>query len=299
MIFGHTSEKHFRKAFVTGINEVWLINLDRRRDRLEAFMQAHPEMTGRVNRLPACDGKNLQLTPALARLFAPNNFNWHKPTMGCALSHLSLWQRLATEPNDQTSFLILEDDARLRATWVGTLEQAFLGGSVPADWEILFLGGILPQYNEIFSRNVQPINSMVARVHPDSVFGENPRGYFHFCAYAYLLNARGARRLLELLRSWKGFWLQADFVAAYHTPELNPPHRIYFFHPLIAQSFQDSAKGFMRPYDESHGQPERIDSDIWKTEDRFTVEEVADFPTEGLALDIPEALRDGGVPLDA
>jgi hypothetical protein len=54
MIFGHASEKHFRKAFVTGINEVWLINLDRRRDRLEAFMQAHPEMTGRVNRLPAC-----------------------------------------------------------------------------------------------------------------------------------------------------------------------------------------------------------------------------------------------------
>ena len=282
------------KAWVTGIEQIWLINLDRRRDRLEAFMQAHPEMTGRVNRLPAYDGKKLQLTPALARLFAPNNFNWHKPTMGCALSHLSLWQRLATEPNDQTSFLILEDDARLRSTWVSTVEQTFLSGSVPPDWEILFLGGILPQYRESFARNVQPINSMVARVHPDSVFGSNPRGYFHFCAYAYLLNARGARRLMDLLHSWNGFWLQADFVAAYHTPELTPPHKIYFFHPLIAESFQDTEQGLARPYDENQGQENKVDSDIWKNDDRFGPDEISAIKTDGLPLDIPAAL--GWVP---
>ncbi len=278
------------KALVTGIDQIWVINLDRRQDRLDGFMQSHPEMTARTNRLPAYDGKTLKLTPALARLFAPNNFNWHKPTMGCALSHLALWQRLAVEPSDQTSFLILEDDARLHPTWVPKVENAFLSGSVPPDWEILFLGGILPQYRESFARNVQPINSMVARVHPDSVFGNNPRGYFHFCAYAYLLNARGARRLLDLIRSCNGYWLQADFVAAYHTPELTPPHKIYFFNPLIAESFQDSGVGVARPYDESQGQPAKVDSDIWKNEDRFTPEELSAISTEGLPLDIPAAL---------
>lgn len=279
-----------KKAWVTGIDQIWLINLARRADRLERFLQAQPEMTGRINFLPAYDGKNLKLTPALARLFAPNNFDWHKPTMGCALSHLSLWQRLAVESNPSASYLILEDDARLEAGWVRKVEEAFLSGSVPADWEVLYLGGILPQYRESFEQNVQPVNQLVARVHPDCRFGNNPSGYFHFCAYSYILSQRGARRLLDLLQFWNGYWLQADFVAAYHTPDLSPPRRIYFFHPLIAESFQDTAQGLARPYDENQGQENQVDSDIWKNDDRFGPDEIAAIKTDGLPLDIPAAL---------
>jgi GR25 family glycosyltransferase involved in LPS biosynthesis len=91
-----------RTAAVQGIDQIWLINLDRRRDRLEGFMQRHPEMTGRINRLAAYDGKSLKLTPKLARLFLANNFEWHKPTMGCAMSHLALWYRLAAEVDERT-----------------------------------------------------------------------------------------------------------------------------------------------------------------------------------------------------
>jgi GR25 family glycosyltransferase involved in LPS biosynthesis len=285
-----------KKAWVTGIDQIWLINLARRRDRLDRFLQAQVEMTGRINFLAAYDGKNLKLTPALARLFAPNNFDWHKPTMGCALSHLSLWQRLAVEPNPSASYLILEDDARLEPSWVRKVEEAFLSGSVPADWEVLYLGGILPQYRESFERNVQPVNQLVARVHPDCKFGNNPSGYFHFCAYSYILSQRGARRLLDLLHFWNGYWLQADFVAAYHTPDLSPPRRIYFFHPLIAESFQDTAQGLARPYDENQGQENKVDSDIWKNDDRFGPDEIAAIKTDGLPIDVPAAL--GWVPDD-
>ena len=279
-----------KKAWVTGIDQIWLINLARRRDRLDRFLQAQPEMNGRINFLPAYDGKNLKLTPSLARLFAPNNFDWHKPTMGCALSHLSLWQRLAVEPNPSASYLILEDDARLEPSWVRKVEEAFFSGSVPADWEVLYLGGILPQYRESFEQNVQPVNPLVARMHPDCIFGNNPPGYFHFCAYSYILSQRGARRLLDLLQFWNGYWLQADFVAAYHTPDLSPPRRIYFFHPLIAESFQDTAQGLARPYDENQGQENKVDSDIWKNDDRFGPDEIAAIKTDGLPLDIPAAL---------
>jgi GT2 family glycosyltransferase/GR25 family glycosyltransferase involved in LPS biosynthesis len=279
-----------KKAWVTGIDQIWLINLARRRDRLDRFLQAQPEMNGRINFLPAYDGKNLKLTPSLARLFAPNNFDWHKPTMGCALSHLSLWQRLAVEPNPSASYLILEDDARLEPSWVRKVEEAFLSGSVPADYEVLYLGGILPQYRESFERNVQPVNQLVARVHPDCRFGNNPSGYFHFCAYSYILSQRGARRLLDLLQFWNGYWLQADFVAAYHTPDLSPHRRIYFFHPLIAESFQDTQQGLARPYDENQSQENKVDSDIWKNDDRFGPDEIAAIKTNGLPLDIPAAL---------
>lgn len=278
------------KAFVTGIDQIWLINLARRSDRLERFLQAQPEMTGRLNILPAYDGTTLELTPALARLFAPNNFEWHKPTMGCALSHLALWQRLAVEPNPSASYLILEDDARLEPAWVRRVEEAFLSGSVPADYEVLYLGGILPQYRESFEANVQRVNPLVGRVNPDCVFGKNPRGYFHFCAYAYVLSQRGARRLLDLIHTWNGYWLQADFVAAYHTPDLAPPRKIYFLHPLIAESFQDTAQGLTRPYDENQGQETKVDSDIWKNNARFTSEEVTALNSAGQPLDIPAAL---------
>lgn len=283
-------ESALRPASVIGIDRIWLINLDRRRDRLDRFMRGHPEMTGRLNRLSACDGKNLQLTPAVARLFAPNNFHWHKPTMGCALSHLALWQSLAEEKDDTAAWLILEDDAELDPAWVATVEKAFINDHVPADWNILYLGGVLPRYREFFEGNVLPLNRSIARVRPDCRFGENPPGYFHFCAYAYLLNARGARRLLELIKSWNGFWLQADFVAAYHTPDLAPPHPVYFFHPLLARSFQDTGEGYARPYGEGDAAA-KVDSDIWKEQDCFSADELARFDPSKQPSEISEVLN--------
>jgi lipopolysaccharide biosynthesis glycosyltransferase/GR25 family glycosyltransferase involved in LPS biosynthesis len=284
------SRSGFCPASVIGIDQIWLINLDRRRDRLERFMQSHPEMSGRINRLPACDGKKIELTPALARLFAPNNFHWHKPTMGCALSHLALWTRLAAEQDDETAWLILEDDAQLAPGWVAAVEKAFISGHVPADWEIIYLGGILPRHRDFFDGNIQPVNRSIACVRPDCRFGENPPGYFHFCAYSYLLSARGARELLSALESWDGFWLQADFVAAYTTPDISPPRRLYFFNPLIARSFQDSASGYAQPYGEGEEISFKVDSDIWKENEQFSDAEVRSLQADVLTLDFPNAL---------
>lgn len=280
-------------AHITGISQIWLINLDRRRDRFERFMQRHPEMSGRINRLPAYDGKNLELTPALARLFQPNNFEWHKPTIGCAMSHLALWYSLASEANDNASYLILEDDALMDPSWVAMVEKAFLAGSVPADWEVLFLGGILPKYRDTFEKSVRPVNRMVGRVDPDYVFGSNPRGYFHFCAYAYLLNKRGAMRLLDLVEGGNGVWMQADFFACYTTPELSPSRPVYFFHPLLAQSFQDSEEGYAKPYADESDETVQVDSDIWKEGDKFSADEIGSCLRPDDPLDIPGAL---GIP---
>ena len=276
-------------ARIVGIDRIWVINLDRRRDRLERFMQAQPEMFGRINRMPAYDGNNLELTPELARLFAPNNFDWHKPTMGCAMSHLALWQKLADEPGDNPAWLILEDDARLESSWVAVVEKAFIHGQLPADWEVLFLGGILPKYREFFDENVEQVTRAVARIKPDCVFGSNPPGYFHFCAYAYLLNKRGAKRLVDLVQSGDGIWMQADFFVSYTTPDLTPPRPVYFLNPLPAHSFQDFEDGVARPYSEA-AETEKVDSDIWKKDDRFSEEKVAGILDRGRKLDIHAAL---------
>lgn len=277
-------------AAVEGIDQIWLINLDRRRDRLEGFMQRHPEMAGRINRLSAYDGKSLELTPELARLFLPNNFQWHKPTMGCALSHLALWQKLAGEPDQNASYLILEDDALLAPCWLPTVEKAFISGKIPPDWEIVYLGGILPKYRKHFDGNIELVNRSIARVKAGCVFGKNPPGYYHFCAYAYLLSKRGAMRILEIIKRGNGIWMQADFLAAYHTPQLAPPRKIFFFHPLIAGSFQDLEEGYAKPYAEETDEAFRVDSDIWRVSAKFTDNEVSHCRAADLPLDIPKAL---------
>jgi FkbM family methyltransferase len=281
--------KTARQARVQGIDQIWIINLDRRRDRLERFMQAHPEMLGRINRLPAYDGKTLELTPDIARLFAPNNFDWHKPTMGCALSHLALWQKLADDPDDHAAYLILEDDARLAPSWVTSVERAFHSNHVPGDWEVLFLGGILPKYREFFDKNIALVNGSIAKIKPDCKFGNNPPGYFHFCAYSYLLNKRGAQRLLDLVASGGGVWMQADFLACYTTPDLQPARPVYFLNPLPAHSFQDAEAGLARPYSES-GEAEKVDSDIWKKDNRFPEKEISCLLDRSRKLDIYAAL---------
>lgn len=283
------ADQKVRPARVQGIDQIWIINLDRRKDRLERFMQGHPEMLGRINRLPAYDGTKLALTPDIARLFAPNNFDWHKPTMGCAMSHLALWQKLADDPDDNAAYLILEDDARLAPSWVAAVEKAFHSSHIPDDWEVLFLGGILPKYCEFFERNIAPLNQSVARVKPDCKFGTNPAGYFHFCAYAYLLNKRGAQRLLDLVASGGGVWMQADFLACYTTPDLRPARPVYFLNPLPAHSFQDEEEGLARPYSDENPDP-KVDSDIWKVGERFAEDKVVALLDVGRDLDIRAAL---------
>ena len=68
------------------------------------------------------DGMKLEQTPELEMLFSGNNFNNRKGVIGCALSHLELWNRLA---NDSTHnyYVILEDDIELCSNFKERLEK--------------------------------------------------------------------------------------------------------------------------------------------------------------------------------
>ena len=85
------------EPYTRGIDEAYLINLARRSDRLEKFKATHPELKEKAYVLPAVDGRRLALTQELAHCFRDNDFKWKKAVMGCALSHLSLWEKLAND----------------------------------------------------------------------------------------------------------------------------------------------------------------------------------------------------------
>ena len=105
-------------------------------------MSDHGEWARKVQKVEACDGRAMTLTPSLARLLAPNDFLWKKAIAGCAMSHLKLWFSLANENPVIENYLIMEDDVRFHKDWEQVWQHAVL--EIPEDYDILYLGGVLP-----------------------------------------------------------------------------------------------------------------------------------------------------------
>jgi len=106
-IYVHRGQFQVHRQFSEKIDDAFVINLDRRADRMEKLGES---LRARAERWPAIDGRSLTLTPALKRLLKPNDFFWKKAVTGCALSHLGLWHKLASENPDIENYLIMEDD---------------------------------------------------------------------------------------------------------------------------------------------------------------------------------------------
>jgi len=289
-LYVHRGMFKVHEPIVAGIDEAWVINLDRRADRLAKFKEGHKDLADRLMRLPAFEGTKLKLTPNIARLFKPHDFNWKKPVMGCALSHLAVWLQLSIERPEINTYLILEDDARLDPKWRQAWEKVEQEKAFPADWDVIYLGGILPPNRQGFEDMcVEMVNDYVGRVRKNSVFGQNPPNrYFHFCAYAYVLTKKGAQKILDVLKAKDGYWTSADHMICNIGEVLN----IYFLHPLIAGCYQDEDPVYQKSLFNDFSRVDNFDSDLWNNKEHFSKEEVAKILDGAAPLDILGALED-------
>ena len=284
------------KQVAAGIDEAWIINLDRRQDRLERFKKNHPGLANHLMRLSAFEGTKLTLTPRIARLFAPHDFNWKKSVMGCALSHLALWMQLINEKPLINTYLVLEDDARLSPEWRTAWEKAVDDGHLPEDWDLVYLGGVLPPNRAGFeAAAVEKLNASVARVKENRMFGQEVADrYFHFCAYSYVLTRRGAQKIVDFLRARGGYWTSADHMMCNIQKVLN----IYFLHPLVAGCYQDDDPVYRASAFNDFSRKDQFDSDLWNNTERFeegsaaAAAAAAAVGAVGADLDILGALED-------
>ena len=289
-IYVHRGMFQIHVPIANGIDEPWIINLDRRKDRLDRFKKTHPGLADRLMRLPAFEGTKLELTPRIARLFKPHDFGWKKPIMGCALSHLALWMQLMNEKPEVNTYLILEDDARLSPEWKERWEAAVEDKALPEGWDLIYLGGILPPNREGFEKVcVEKVNRHIARVADNNVLGQNPPNrYFHFCAYSYVLTRRGAEKILEFLRAKGGYWTSADHMMCNIQQFLN----IYFLHPLVAGCYQDDDPAYQKSAFNDFSRVDSFDSDLWNNKERFSEEQIKTVLKDNDPLDITGALED-------
>ena len=288
-LYVHRGLFQVHHALATGIDDAWVINLDRRSDRMEKFLATNADIAERVHRISAFEGSKLKMTPKLARLFAPHDFNWKKPVMGCALSHLALWMQLANEKEDINNYLILEDDARLNKDWRARWEKIYSHDCMPADWDVVYLGGILPPNKAGFAEMIEPVNKYVARIKKNTNFGQKePDRYMHFCAYAYVLSRRGAIKILDVLKAKGGYWTSADHMMCNIHQILN----IYFTNPLTAGCFQDDDPVYCNSQFNDFSRVDKFDSDLWNNTERFSEEEVKAVMDSAAPLDISGTLEE-------
>lgn len=265
-IYSHRGDYVGHRQVLPGIDDVWVVNLDRRPDRWASWLAAHPSLQFVANRLPAVDGKSLHLTPALERLFAGNDFHWKKSVTGCALSHILLWTQLVCEHPSVKNYLIFEDDHRFKdPAWQGTFSKAM--ATAPPDAELLYFGGVLPNNREAYKMCIEPVNDIWATIKPNPCFtgGRGLAPIFHFCAYSYLLTRKGAEKLLAILRT-EGCKTSIDHFLGWPAFGLKK----YVMRNLMASCFQDDDPVYVNSEFDAMLRVDSFDSDIWNNKECFT-----------------------------
>ena len=96
--------------------KIYVLNLSRRSDRLEKFREINGRELTHFHRFEAIDGKLLKPSLFIQQLFEPNDYNYRRGIVGCALSHLLMWSELAG--SNLSGMIIIEDDAELTRNFI-------------------------------------------------------------------------------------------------------------------------------------------------------------------------------------
>lgn len=120
----------------------YVISLERRPERLQGFMKQSPilEKAIQLQVHKAVDGSTIELSEELRQRVNPWNFaNLNERTLrgviGCALSHLQIWD--IVKDGDEPFAIIFEDDARLLSTRPSSLITALR--EIPIDADLIWL----------------------------------------------------------------------------------------------------------------------------------------------------------------
>ena len=292
-IYVHRGDYKTHVPLIEGIDDAYVINLDRRQDRLKGFVEHHPSFKGKVRRHNAVDGKSLELSKNLVALFGVNDFFWKKAVMGCALSHLKLWTMLLCDSTEIQSYLIMEDDARLDPGWKDVWSK--MHSKIPDDWECVYLGGVLPPNREGFKQVLEETRVPgLCRIAPNTFFGQKvPSRQFHFCAYAYVLSRAGVKKIIKSIEEHKGIWTSADHVLF---NSLNKEH-VYVVNPLLARASQDDDPAYVNSDFNDFSRIDKFDSDLWNNDERFSVDEIAKYNVKDIRLNLIEAVNEPYLPV--
>jgi GR25 family glycosyltransferase involved in LPS biosynthesis len=256
---------------IDGVENTYVINLDTRPDRWEKLMVAEPYLEPLVERVSGVNGKTLTMDATIFRLFQENEFQWKKSIIGCNLSHISVWKKIAEAKKDGW-YLVLEDDVRFQSNWINEWRKCLR--SIPADADLLYLGGVLPPNKAVLPLVSDNANEHWSYIKPNTLFSPVPAEVFHFCAYSYLLKPSGAQKIMKyMMDSDKRSFTVSDHLLGHPSVGLKK----YFTRPLLSYCFQEEDPVYVNSQFNDLHREDKFDSDIWNNKECFTEAELAPF----------------------
>lgn len=114
--------------------KIHLVNLERSSDRLRAF-QAWNSFLSEVERFPAIEGRTVDRQELIASGTLDSRVSYTDGALGCALSHMALWERVRDEG---TAATIAEDDAIFNRQFA--TRSAALLESIGTQWDCVLWG---------------------------------------------------------------------------------------------------------------------------------------------------------------
>jgi GR25 family glycosyltransferase involved in LPS biosynthesis len=193
------------------VDQVYVINLDRRKDRLEKVIAEMEKYGIKFQRYPAVDGSLLQDEKT-------DRFN-----IGCTLSHKNVIQDALNKGYEK--ICVFEDDVQLNVRFNKEFYPAFQ--ELPENWDLFYLG----------ANNLIPPTPVTKRIH---------RIYNSLTLHAYLVNSRVFVKLIDLLEKVKNNEPGDSAVRI-----IQKENNSYIINPRLAyqkQGFSDIRLGF-RNYD--------------------------------------------------
>ncbi|MBV8472184.1 MAG: glycosyltransferase family 25 protein [Hyphomicrobiales bacterium] len=193
--------------------QIHLINLDRSADRLRQFRERNPHITDFV-RVSAVDGSQVDRQALIQAGRITADLPYGAGALGCALSHIGLWEKAVAEDRSITVF---EDDIAVSRHFV---ERAgIILSQIAPDWDFILWGYLLnPLYAWV------DLGATKTRLHgygpnryssaagagefQGSDFPSTPIRLLHcFGLQAYSISKKGAQTALDYYLPMKKRWI--------------------------------------------------------------------------------------------
>jgi GR25 family glycosyltransferase involved in LPS biosynthesis len=214
-------ELNAESQFQAPPSNIKVINLERRTDRKLNIINLFKEV--KINDFifyKAVDGKTLESTNELKKIFQGNDFGSRKGVIGCALSHYQLWKELINDKNNDY-YVIFEDDITSGAgtSGAGTSGAGTSGAQFDnlkpemAKQEVLFLG------YHMFSQKRQEVKDIYDTTNSEIKVESFNKDLYIGGFFAYSINKIGAKKLLDYIAS-NGIKHGIDYLVKI-VPELN------------------------------------------------------------------------------
>jgi GR25 family glycosyltransferase involved in LPS biosynthesis len=237
-IIGIEADPNMNRA-LKNIDKTFVINLDRRVDRLNHFLQNSPIF---ANRYSAIDANSLKLTSQVKKLFKKSLTKITKAEIACSLSHYNLWRQLV-EDNSSQNYLILEDDVVFEPGFESFWNNVF-AKNLPTDYNLIYLGGCQPWNRPLYTKVLQRHNDYFYNIKKNDFFTKDDH-YWHMNAQSYIISKKGASLMCQYLDQF-GFDLEKNqaqdiFMGKFFSNNkiFSDPNSVYHLYPPMTRQIHE------------------------------------------------------------